>query len=47
MNRAVCLHGLRPVIDRVFPCADAGDVRAAYRYYATGAAFGKVVIRLG
>ncbi|MGY6018724.1 zinc-dependent alcohol dehydrogenase family protein [Streptomyces spinosirectus] len=43
MNRAITLHGLRPVVDRVFPYE---EVHAAYRYYATGAAFGKVVIRV-
>ncbi|MEU6259133.1 NAD(P)-dependent alcohol dehydrogenase [Streptomyces sp. NPDC047043] len=43
MNRAIALHGLHPVVDRVFPY---DDVHAAYRYYATGAAFGKVVIRV-
>ncbi|WP_330283701.1 zinc-dependent alcohol dehydrogenase family protein [Streptomyces sp. NBC_00588] len=43
MNRAIALHGLRPVVDRVFPF---DEVHAAYRYYATGAAFGKVVIRV-
>ncbi|MFG2792613.1 NAD(P)-dependent alcohol dehydrogenase [Streptomyces sp. NPDC048419] len=46
MNRAITLHGLRPVVDRVFPYDDVRDVHAAYRYYATGAAFGKVVIRV-
>ncbi|PTM99520.1 NADPH:quinone reductase-like Zn-dependent oxidoreductase [Streptomyces sp. VMFN-G11Ma] len=43
MNRAITAHGLRPVVDRVFPYE---EVHAAYRYYASGAAFGKVVIRV-
>jgi len=41
MNRAIEAHCLHPVIDRVFPFAQAPD---AYRYYASGQALGKVVI---
>ena len=41
MNRAVEVNGLHPVIDRVFPFDQAHD---AYRHYASGKAFGKVVI---
>ncbi len=41
MNRAIALHGIRPVIDRVFPFEEARD---AYRYLKSGAHFGKVVI---
>ncbi|HLO26508.1 MAG TPA: NAD(P)-dependent alcohol dehydrogenase, partial [Geobacteraceae bacterium] len=41
MNRAIALHGIRPVIDRVFPFTEARD---AYRYLQSGAHFGKVVI---
>jgi NADPH:quinone reductase-like Zn-dependent oxidoreductase len=41
MNRAIALHKMRPVIDRVFPFADAG---AAFRHLESGAHFGKVVI---
>src|ERR1700688_189014 len=41
MNRAIALHRLRPVIDRVFPFADARD---AYRYFESRAHFGQVVI---
>ena len=41
MNRAIALHRLRPVIDRVFPFADAPT---AYRYFESRAHFGKVVI---
>lgn len=43
MNRAVALHQLRPVIDRVFPFEQAAD---AYRHLASGSHFGKVVIRV-
>lgn len=43
MNRAMEVNRLRPVIDRVFPFDDAAG---AYRHYASGQAFGKVVIRL-
>ncbi|MFG2004113.1 NAD(P)-dependent alcohol dehydrogenase [Spirillospora sp. NPDC048911] len=43
MNRAVEVNGLKPVIDRVFAFDDAPD---AYRHYASGKAFGKVVITL-
>jgi NADPH:quinone reductase-like Zn-dependent oxidoreductase len=41
MNRAIALHQMRPVVDRVFPFADAP---AAYRHLESGAHFGKVVI---
>lgn len=41
MNRAIALHGIRPVIDRVFPFA---DVREAYRHMEAAAHFGKIVI---
>ncbi|MEU3465014.1 NAD(P)-dependent alcohol dehydrogenase [Streptomyces sp. NPDC006733] len=41
MNTFIAAHGLRPAIDRVFPFDDALD---AYRHYATGNPFGKVVI---
>jgi NADPH:quinone reductase-like Zn-dependent oxidoreductase len=43
MNRAIALHQLRPVIDRVFPMS---DIRAALRHLESGAHFGKVVIRV-
>jgi NADPH:quinone reductase-like Zn-dependent oxidoreductase len=42
MNRAIEHHKLRPVIDRVFGFREAAD---AFRYYAAGNTFGKVVIR--
>jgi NADPH:quinone reductase-like Zn-dependent oxidoreductase len=43
MNRAIALHGITPVVDRVFPFEEAA---AAYRYQASGRFVGKVVIRL-
>ncbi len=43
MNRAVALHGLRPVIDRVFPFEEAPD---AWRHLEGATHFGKIVIRL-
>ena len=43
MNRAIALHGLRPVVDRVFPFA---EVQEAMRHMESGAHFGKVVIRV-
>jgi NADPH:quinone reductase-like Zn-dependent oxidoreductase len=44
MNRAISLHRLKPVIDRVFPFSGAVD---AFRYYEAGRNFGKVVITPG
>lgn len=41
MNRAITLHRLKPVIDRVFPFEEA---QAAYRYYEQAHPFEKVVI---
>ena len=41
MNRAVTVHQIRPVIDRVFPFT---EVTEALRYMQSGAHFGKVVI---
>lgn len=43
MNRAVRSSGLRPVIDRVFPFAQA---KAAYEHQIGGTHFGKVVISI-
>jgi NADPH:quinone reductase-like Zn-dependent oxidoreductase len=42
MNRAIAQHRLRPVIDRVFPFAEARD---AYRHLQGASHVGKVVIR--
>lgn len=44
MNRAVSLHKLKPVVDRVFPFDEA---RAAYDYLRSGSHFGKMVVRVG
>ncbi|WP_067574152.1 zinc-dependent alcohol dehydrogenase family protein [Nocardia acidivorans] len=41
MNRTISEHGMRPLIDRVFPFEQAAE---AYRYYTEGDPFGKVVI---
>jgi NADPH:quinone reductase-like Zn-dependent oxidoreductase len=43
MNRAIALHQLRPVIDRVFPFSEG---LAALRHMESGAHFGKIVIRV-
>jgi NADPH:quinone reductase-like Zn-dependent oxidoreductase len=43
MNRAIGVNRIRPVIDRVFPFEDAP---AAYRYQASRAFVGKIVITL-
>ena len=43
MNRAIALHQLRPVVDRVF---DFDQAPAALKYLESGAHFGKVVIRV-
>jgi NADPH:quinone reductase-like Zn-dependent oxidoreductase len=43
MNRAMEINGVHPVIDRVFPFAEARD---AYRYLENGAHFGKVCIAM-
>ncbi|WP_354644248.1 zinc-binding dehydrogenase [Kitasatospora camelliae] len=44
MNRVIEEHRLRPEIDRVFRFEEAP---AAFRQYASGAVFGKVVITCG
>jgi NADPH:quinone reductase-like Zn-dependent oxidoreductase len=43
MNRAIALHTMRPVVDRVFPFEEA---RAAFDHMAAGDHFGKIVIRM-
>ncbi len=43
MNRAIAANKIKPVIDKVFGFDDA---RAAYQHMASGAHFGKIVIRL-
>jgi NADPH:quinone reductase-like Zn-dependent oxidoreductase len=44
MGRAIAASGIKPVLDKVFPFDEA---QAAYRYMASGAHFGKIVIRVG
>ncbi|HTZ03167.1 MAG TPA: NAD(P)-dependent alcohol dehydrogenase [Xanthobacteraceae bacterium] len=44
MNRAIEVNAIKPVIDKVFAFA---DVQAAYQHMASGAHFGKIVIRVG
>ncbi|HEX4408926.1 MAG TPA: NAD(P)-dependent alcohol dehydrogenase [Xanthobacteraceae bacterium] len=41
MNRAIAVNAIKPVIDKVFPFAQAPE---AYRHMASGAHFGKIVI---
>jgi NADPH:quinone reductase-like Zn-dependent oxidoreductase len=43
MNRAISLHQMRPVVDRVFPFDEA---REAVRYLESGKHFGKIVIKV-
>jgi NADPH:quinone reductase-like Zn-dependent oxidoreductase len=43
MNRAIALHRMRPVVDRVFAFEEAPE---ALRYMETGAHFGKIAIRV-
>ena len=43
MNRAIALHRLRPVVDRVFGFTEAVE---AYRYLESAAHFGKIVLRV-
>jgi NADPH:quinone reductase-like Zn-dependent oxidoreductase len=42
MNRAIALHQLKPVIDRVFPFEQAGE---ALKHMQSASHFGKIVIR--
>jgi NADPH:quinone reductase-like Zn-dependent oxidoreductase len=43
MNRALELHQLRPVVDRIF---EYGEARAAFEHLASGSHFGKVVVKV-
>jgi NADPH:quinone reductase-like Zn-dependent oxidoreductase len=43
MNRLIAGKGIRPVIDRVFPFAQAAD---AFRHLESGSHFGKVVVAI-
>jgi NADPH:quinone reductase-like Zn-dependent oxidoreductase len=44
MNRAIALHRVKPVIDRVFSFSETME---AFRYYEAGSYFGKIVISQG
>ena len=44
LNRAISTSTIHPVVDRVFVF---DEVRAAYEHLASGAHFGKVVVRVG
>jgi NADPH:quinone reductase-like Zn-dependent oxidoreductase len=44
MNRAVEANAIKPVIDTIFPFADA---KAAFHHMASGGHFGKIVIAVG
>src|ERR1700676_5204908 len=43
MNRAIAANGIKPVIDKVF---GFDEVQSAYKHMASGAHFGKIVIRV-
>jgi NADPH:quinone reductase-like Zn-dependent oxidoreductase len=43
MNRAIAANGIKPEIDKVF---GFDEVQAAYKHMASGAHFGKIVIRV-
>lgn len=43
MNRAIALHKLRPVVDRVF---GFGEIRQALQYMESGAHFGKICLKV-
>jgi NADPH:quinone reductase-like Zn-dependent oxidoreductase len=43
MSRAITANGIKPVLDKVFAFDEA---QAAYRHMASGAHFGKIVIRV-
>ena len=43
MRRAIAASGIKPVLDAVFPFDEA---QTAYRHMASGAHFGKIVIRV-
>jgi NADPH:quinone reductase-like Zn-dependent oxidoreductase len=43
LGRAMATSGIKPAIDKIFPIDEA---QAAYRHMASGAHFGKIVIRV-
>ncbi|NMF66182.1 zinc-dependent alcohol dehydrogenase family protein [Brasilonema octagenarum] len=42
MNKGIALHGIKPIVDRVFPVEEA---RQALEYMESGAHFGKIALR--
>jgi NADPH:quinone reductase-like Zn-dependent oxidoreductase len=42
MNKAIALHKLKPIVDRVFNFSEAPE---ALKYMESGAHFGKICIR--
>lgn len=44
MNRAIALHQMRPVVDRVFPFEETAD---GLRYMESGKHFGKICVKFG
>jgi NADPH:quinone reductase-like Zn-dependent oxidoreductase len=42
MNRAISLHGLRPMVSKVFPFAEAAE---GLRYMESGSHMGKIVVK--
>ncbi|MFN2390791.1 MAG: NAD(P)-dependent alcohol dehydrogenase [Pyrinomonadaceae bacterium] len=43
MNRLICQHNLKPVIDKTFPFDEAKD---ALKYMESGSHFGKIVVKI-
>lgn len=43
MNRAITLHRVRPVVDRIFPFEQAAE---AFKHMESGSHFGKIIIRV-
>jgi NADPH:quinone reductase-like Zn-dependent oxidoreductase len=43
MDRAIALHQMRPVVDRVFPMS---EIRGALKHLESGAHFGKICLRV-
>lgn len=44
MNKAIELHQIRPVVDKVFPL---NEIRGAFEHMAAGRHFGKIVVKIG
>jgi NADPH:quinone reductase-like Zn-dependent oxidoreductase len=43
MNRLICQHNLKPVVDKVF---EFGEAREALNYMESGSHFGKIVVKI-